>query len=137
MISYFSAHCDLWVVRKLDVGDYMWEDGAVTIDRKEDLGELSKNLTNAADRARFMDEIRRARTQGLHLVVLCEHGHGIKRIPDIAGWSSRYTPVTGRALMERIYKVHVSYGVDFVFCETRETPRKILEILSKKYENIY
>ena len=83
MAAYFSANCD-WEVRKLDVGDYMLEGGKITIDRKENLDELAKNLTNARDHARFMKEVRRAREQGLKLIVLCEHGGQIKSIPDVA-----------------------------------------------------
>lgn len=31
--------------------------------------------------------------------------------------------------MERIYKVHIAYGVDFLFCDKRCTGRRIVEIL--------
>lgn len=131
MAAYFSANCD-WEVRKLDVGDYMLEGGKITIDRKENLDELAKNLTNARDHARFMKEVRRAREQGLKLIVLCEHGGQIKSIPDVAGWTSKYSPVSGRFLMERIYQVHISYGVEFLFCDKRTTARRILELLNEK-----
>ena len=131
MAAYFSANCD-WEVRKLDVGDYMLEGGKITIDRKENLDELAKNLTNARDHARFMKEVRRAREQGLKLIVLCEHGGQIKSIPDVASWTSKYSPVSGRFLMERIYQVHISYGVEFLFCDKRTTARRILELLNEK-----
>ena len=114
MIDYFSAHCYMWVVRKLDVGDYMFDGGRITVDRKQDLDELSKNLTNRADFARFMDEVRKARAERLKLIVLCEHGRGVKSIPDVAKWQSEFSHVSGRALMDRIYKVHISYGVEFL-----------------------
>ena len=118
-------------VQKLDVGDYMLEGGTVTIDTKQDLEELSQNLLNRADHARFMKEVRRATDSGLHLVVLCRHGGNIKSIKDVAGWHSKYSPVTGRALMDEIYRVHISYGVDFLFCTKQGTGKKILEILKK------
>ena len=35
-----------YVVRKLDEGDYMMEGGTVTVDRKQNLDELSTNLLN-------------------------------------------------------------------------------------------
>ena len=130
MAAYFSAHCD-WTVKKLDVGDYMLEGGKVTIDRKQNLDELAKNLTNPADHARFMKEVRRARDQGLKLIVLCECGGKVKSIPDVANWHSQHSPVPGRYLMERIYQTHISYGVEFLFCDKRSTPRRILELLSE------
>lgn len=131
MAAYFSAHCH-WRVEKLDVGDYMMEGGTITIDRKQNLDELAKNLTNPADHARFMREVRRAREKGLKLIVLCECGGKVKSIPDVAGWRSKYSPVTGRYIMERIYQVHISYGVEFLFCDKRQTPGKILELLGVK-----
>ena len=116
-------------VCKLDVGDYMMEGGTVTIDTKQDLEELSRNLMNRADHARFMKEVRRAAEKGLRLVVLCRHGGAYKSIQDVAGWRSKYSPVTGRALMDEIYRIHISYGVDFFFCSKQGTAKKILEIL--------
>lgn len=118
-------------VEKLDVGDYMMEGGTVTIDTKQDLEELSRNLMNRADHARFLKEVRRANASGIHLVVLCRHGGKIKSIRDVANWKSKYSPVTGRALMDEIYRVHISYGVDFLFCTKQGTAKKILEILKK------
>lgn len=118
-------------VEKLDAGDYMLEGGKVTIDTKQDLEELSRNLLNKADHARFMKEVRRAKDAGLHLVVLCRHGGHIKAIKDVATWRSKYSPVHGRALMDAIYRVHIAYNVDFAFCAKQGTARAIMEILSR------
>lgn len=129
MAAYFSAHCDEWEVHKLDVGDYMLEGGQITVDRKHSLDELARNLTNPKDHARFMKEVRRAKEQRLKLIVLCECGGKVKTIPDVASWQSKHSPVSGRYLMERIYQTHISYGVEFLFCDKRSTPRRILELL--------
>lgn len=118
-------------VEKLNVGDYMLEGGTITIDTKQDLEELSRNLMNRSDHARFLKEVRRAKEAGLRLVVLCRHGGKIKTIRDVAGWKSKYSPVTGRALMDEMFRVHISYGVDFLFCTKQGTAKKILEILKK------
>lgn len=118
-------------VEKLNVGDYMLEGGTITIDTKQDLEELSRNLMNRADHARFLKEVRRANEAGLRLVVLCRHGGKVKTIRDVAGWKSKYSPVTGRALMDEMFRVHISYGVDFLFCTKQGTAKKILEILKK------
>ena len=38
------------------------------------------------------------------------------------------------ALMERMYRVHIAYGVDFLFCDKRATGRRIAELLGIKKE---
>lgn len=133
--EWFLKHGVNYHVQKLDVGDYMLDGGTVTIDTKQDLEELSRNLMNRADHARFLKEVRRAKELGLHLVVLCRHGGKIKSIRDVAGWHSKYSPVSGRSLMEEVYRVHISYGVDFLFCRKQNTGKKILEILKKDIAN--
>lgn len=115
--------------RKLDVGDYMNpENPILSVDRKMNLGELCTNLCSV-DKGRFWREIRRAKDNGIKLIVLCEHGGKIKSIQDVAGWSSKYSTVTGRTLMEKIYQVHISYGVEFLFCDKRNTAKRIVELL--------
>ncbi len=130
--AYFDKHGIAYKVEKLDVGDYMVEGGAVSVDRKQNLSELATNLMNRADRARFWREVRRAREQGIKLIVLCEHGGKVKTIKDVAGWSSPYSTVSGRALMEEIYRVTISYGVEFIFCSKRSTGKRIVELLTEE-----
>lgn len=132
--AYFDRHGLLYRVQKLDVGDYMVEGGSVSVDRKRNLTELSSNLMNRQDRARFWKEIRRAADAGIKLIVLCEHGGKIKSISDVVGWRSEFTPVTGIDLAKAIYRCHVSYGVEFVFCDKRSTGRMIVELLEGKNE---
>ena len=129
--AFFDRHNIPYKVEKLDVGDYMIEGGYKVIDRKQNLSELSTNLMNREDHARFWREVRRAKEQGIWLIVLCEHGGKIKSIEDVAQWKSKYSNVSGRALMEEIYKCHISYGVDFLFCDKRSTGRRIVEILEE------
>ncbi len=134
-------HIKLWLekngieyeVKKLDVGDYMFPDNLkISVDRKQNLSELSRNLTNKADHSRFWKEVRRAREKGIKLYVLCEHGADIKSIADVSKWSDKYSGVNGRSLMEEIYRVHISYGVKFLFCDKKHTAGKIIEILTNK-----
>jgi ERCC4-type nuclease len=129
--DFFERHDIPYKVEKLDVGDYMLEGKPVVIDRKQNLTELSTNLMNREDHARFWREVRRAKEQGIKLIVLCEHGGKIKSIQDVAQWKSKYTTVSGRALMEEIYKCHISYGVEFLFCDKRSTGRRITELLEE------
>ena len=73
--------------------------------------------------------MRRAKEKRIRMIVLCEHGGQIKDIKSVANWHSKYSPVSGRALMEEIYRVHIAYGVDFLFCDKRSTGRRIIELL--------
>lgn len=130
--AYCEKHGIELIRECLDVGDYMLPDGKISVDTKKDLSELATNLLNPQDKKRFMREVRRAREQGIQLVVLCEHGGKIKCLQDVAGWRSEFSPVTGRALLDRMYKLSVSYGVRFEFCSKRNTGKRIVEILEGK-----
>lgn len=127
--DYFDRHGILYRVEALDVGDYMLDGGAVSIDRKQGLDELSKNLTNAADSARFMREVRRGYESGIRLVVLIEQ-RGITCRNDVARWRSAYSGVSGSELLKRMFRLEVSYHVRFVFCDRRSCGRRIMEILT-------
>ena len=113
------------------MGHYQVPDGKIAIDTKRNLSELAINLLNRTDRSRFWREVRRAREQGVKLIVLCEHGGKVKDIQSVAQWNSKYSPVLGKDLMREIYRVHISYAVDFIFCSKRSTGRKIVELLTE------
>lgn len=117
-------------IEKLDAGDYMLEGGHISIDRKQNLEELSSNLTNPADKERFYRELRRASESGIKLIVLCEHGGRYHKIRDVAAWKSKYSPVTGQSLLKAMYRANVAYGVDFEFCSKRSTVKRIMELLA-------
>lgn len=127
--DYFDRHGILYRVEKLDVGDYMLDGGSLVIDRKSGLDELSTNLTNAADSARFMREVRRAYSSGIKLVILIEQ-RGITCHDDVAAWRSKHTGVSGAELLKRMFKLEMSYGVRFFFCDKRSCGRRIMEILT-------
>lgn len=130
--NYFDKHGLEYRIAALSVGDYMKGNGKISVDRKQNLGELAKNLTNKSDRSRFWREVRRARGQGIKLIVLCEHGGKVKDIQSVAQWSSPYSPVSGKDLMREIYRVHIAYGVEFVFCSKRSTGKRIVELLKEE-----
>ena len=130
ILRYFDDHGIKYVIRKMDVADYQTEGrDNLVIDRKQNLDELATNLTNPKDKGRFWREVRRAHASGIKMIVLCEHGKGVKSIPDVVGWNSKYSPVNGRILQEKIYQCHISYGVEFLFCRKSETAAKIIELL--------
>ena len=61
ILRYFDRHGIEYEIRKLDYGDYMAENGTVTIDRKQNLSEVCHNLMLASDKRRFMNEVRGAK----------------------------------------------------------------------------
>lgn len=130
--KWFDKHGIEYEVKKLDVGDYQIDGNtAISVDRKQNLVELSKNLMNKADHSRFWKEIRRAKEQNIKLFILCEHGGKIKQIQDVALWNDKYSGVSGRRLMDVMYRLHIGWGVEILFCSKQQTAKKIIEILSQ------
>ena len=127
--SYFDRNGIEYEVRKLDVGDYMIDgNDTISIDRKASIDELSTNLLNRADHARFWREVRRAKDNGIKLIVLIE-SNKYTDIPSLIDWKSEYSGVNGRSLIDAIYRAHISYGVEFIFSRKRSTGRRIVELL--------
>lgn len=128
--AYFDRHGIAYKVEKLDVGDYMLDGGSVTVDRKASIDEISGNLTNPADKQRFLREVRRAHTTGIRLVVLVETNK-YKKVSDLASWRSKYSPVRGQVLIREMNRLRLAYGVEFVFCPKVSAARRIMEILEE------
>lgn len=137
-------------INKLYVGDYMATDNAkLIVDRKKDLQELCGNVTQQHER--FVRELVKAKDAGIQLVILLEHGNGIKCLEDIYFWKNPrrvdhkfrmvngqrkyiYIPEHKRATSgETLYKILCSirdkYGVVFEFCDKSETGEKIVKLL--------
>ena len=131
--QYCDRHGIELIRQKLEVGDYQTPGGKIAIDTKRNLDEVATNLLNRShnDKARFWREVRRAREMGIRLIILCEHGGKVKNIQSVSQWNSPYSQVSGKDLMREIYRVHISYGVDFIFCSKRSTGKKIVELLTE------
>ena len=118
---------------KLFVGDYMAIDNPrVVVDRKQNLIELCTNVCQ--DHDRFRAELIRARDVGIKVVILVEHGDGIKSLEDVIFWRNPRLDTSPKALTgERLYKILRTigrkYGCLFDFCDKRETGDRILEWL--------
>ena len=118
---------------KLFVGDYMSLDNPrLIIDRKQNLLELCQNVCQG--HKRFTGELKRAQENGIALIILCEHGCGIRELSDVAGWVNPRLKESKLAMSgQRLYKVlstmEKSYGVKFLFCQKEQTGRKIIELL--------
>lgn len=130
ILEYFESHKIHYIVQALKTGDYMdAENPVVVVERKQNLGELMHNMCSP-DKSRFWREIRRAHEEGIRFVVLCEHGGNYKDIKDVSEYKDKYSDVSGRELMNRMYRAKIAYGIEFQFCDKRSTGRKIIEILS-------
>ena len=128
--NYLIRHQIPYEVRKLDVGDYTYEGSSIVVDRKMSLSEVASNLLNRNDSARFWREVRRAKEQGLKLIILVEAGPAVKNINQVAQWKSKYSPVTGRALIDRMIQVEMAYGVRWVLTTKQSAAKRIIELLN-------
>ena len=138
---------------KLYVGDYQdISNSLLVIDRKKDLQEICGNICQQHER--FQKELMRARSAGVHIVFLCEHGPNIRNLEDVRLWNNlRREPhiewiggkrqkvvdspnaLTGEQLYKALCTIRDRYGVEFLFCNKEDTGRRIVEILSNDKES--
>lgn len=121
------------VHRKLDVGDYMLPDGKTSVDRKQNLLEVTANLCQ--QRGRFAAECIRAKNSGVQLVILVEHGGRIKTMEDVQSWHNprlEVSPyaVSGPRLYQLMKEFESRYGIQWAFCGKQQTGKAILQILA-------
>ena len=126
-VKYYSS--------KLFVGDYMSLDNPrLIIDRKQNLLEVVSNVCQG--HKRFVSEIQRACDNGIKLIFLVEHSKNIKTLDDVRNWenprlaTSPYA-VSGGQLHKTLSTLQSKYGVEFLFCEKKDTGRRIVELLGE------
>ena len=133
---------------KLFVGDYQsLDNGRLVIDRKKDLQEIIGNITTQHER--FRSELVRAEKAGIRLIVLCEHGNGIRSLEDILTWDNPRlhqktfavvdgrpckvpaypNATTGEVLYKTLKTIAERYNVRFLFCNPKETGEMIVRLL--------
>lgn len=119
---------------KMIVGDYtLPADQRTCIDTKKDMVEVSQNIFQ--DHKRFKAECQLAKDCGIHLVVLIED-NTVANWDELLKWTN---PQPNRSALtpngERCYKVmkamEYSYGVEFQFCNKKDTGKRILQILTE------
>lgn len=126
-VTHFSS--------KLYVGDYVnLENSFLVVDRKQNLLEVCSNVCQ--QHKRFVNEIRRAKAAGIKIIFLVEHGKNIKSLEDVKEWVNPRLKESPLAVSgERLYKIlstlERTYGVEFQFCDKRNTGKKIIEILGR------
>lgn len=118
---------------KMFVGDYQkLENPMLVIDRKHNLNELCGNVVQG--HKRFAAELERANKVGIHVIVLVEHSKNIRCLADVNNWVNprlKVSPmaVSGQRLFKILYAMQQHYGVEFLFCEKKDTGKRIIELL--------
>lgn len=129
---------------KLYCGDYMSLDNPrLVIDRKQNLHELCGNVCQQHER--FRAEMQRAKENGIKIIFLCEHGRNIKALDDVLWWTNpreayrekvkgvwvtkHRKVMQGDTLYKILNTMQNRYGVEFLFCEKKDTGKRIIELL--------
>lgn len=150
ILATFDSSGVKYYISKLWTGDYMSLDNPrLIIDRKQNLSEICNNVTQ--DHTRFRNELIRAKENGIKLIILCEHGNGICSLPDLIFWNNprakkrvkvdgKWTDVEVKAMKgDVLYKIlntlQEKYGCEFLFCDKKDTGKRILEILGDKHDD--
>ena len=125
-----------YMVSKLPIGDYMdFQRPELIIDRKQNIAEIAKNCTT--DHRRFKAELERAKMVGSKLIILVEQNRykdrdkwiHVDSIEDLMLWSSPHTTVRGEKVFRVLSAWCNKYDIEVMFCDKRQTGKKILEIL--------
>lgn len=112
---------------RLNVGDYMFPNGKVSVDIKQNLGELASDLHR--DRLEFNKKYKKCYHDKIKLIVLVEQP--ITKMSEILSWKSKHSRISGKYLFDMMYDLKLSYGVEFKFCSKKETAKTIIELLSQ------
>lgn len=135
ILSQFRQQCVKYYVSKLYVGDYADPfNQRVVVDRKQNLTEVCGNLCQQHER--FRAELLRAQEAGIRLIIIVEHGHGIRSMEDVERWKNpraRYSPgaTTGAQLAKIMRTMAERYGIEWRFCDKKETGREIIRALTE------
>lgn len=123
-------------VTKLFIGDYQdYAHPLLIVDRKQSIQELAANCTR--DHDRFKRELERAKSVGARLIILVEQNRysdrgkwiHIESIEDLMLWSNPHTTIRGEKMFRVLRAWMAKYDIDVVFCDKRQTGKKILEII--------
>lgn len=133
IVAHFDRNGIGHISSKLYCGDYMNLDNPkIIVDRKQNLLEVTQNVCQ--QHKRFTDEIKRAKAVGIKLIFLVEHGYGIESLEDVKEWHNPRLSESPMAVSgERLYKIMATmqshFGIEWVFCDKRNTGAKIVELL--------
>ena len=135
ILKHFDENGIKYFVNKLPVGDYMdFDNPKISIDRKQDIGEIAKNICQ--DHARFQAELLRAIDLNIKLVFLVEHSLSIKTLSDVRKWVNprlKISPcaLSGMELYKRLRTIETKYDTRFLFCDKQRTGQTIIQLLTQ------
>ena len=134
VIEYFKRNGIGYLPRvSFQTGDYREiSNEKLIIDRKAHLTEVCGNVCQQHDR--FQREMLRAKELGIQLVILVEHGRGVRSIDDVERWANprlKTNPraTTGATLAKVMRTMQERYGVRWEFTTKAECGKRIVEIL--------
>lgn len=139
ILAEFERHGVTVIHQKLDEGDYKTApDAPFTIDRKHGLGEVCSNLS--WEKGRFQRELARAKAKGEKLCVLVENCGGIHTLADVDAWRNprlNESPKTldGPQLYKLMLVYAARYGVEWRFCNAKDTGQEIIRLLAEHMED--
>ena len=126
-IEFFCKENNIEIVRKkLDVGDYMFPCGKISVDIKQNCEELANDLYR--DMKNLNKKYRKCYEQKIQLWVLIEEK--VSNIEELSQWKSKHSRIDGRLLINMIHRLRVSYGIRFKFASKEESPKILLQILN-------
>lgn len=135
IVEEFERQGIPYISSKLFAGDYQNLDNPrILVDRKQNLTELCGNVTQGHDR--FVRELERAKSNGFRLIILVEHGYGINCLDDVKKWYNPRLKVNksatkGITLFKILWKMQEKYGFELVFCDKKDTGKKIIELIAE------
>lgn len=150
--QYFKDHNQKFIRWGMYVGDYQRvDDGTFVIDKKYGLAEVYGNIVN--DHDRFRNECIKARDAGISITFLVEQ-KDCHCLADVANWKNprikKYEklkadkekglkvnipskpPMSSEKLMKCMITMSEKYGINWLFCDKKDTAQIIIDLLSVK-----
>ncbi len=128
----FSSGGDVLIRSKLIFGDYALPP-KIVVDTKENIQEIAYNMCGPMkEKKRFADECFNAQECGSKLVFLIEDAR-YQKPTDLIGeriWLHNKQIVNGEQLSKAMYVMESRYGVEFRFCDPKDSANIIKEILT-------
>ena len=131
--QYLNDHGIANVRSKVYVADYtLLHDQTICVDRKQNLSEVCNNVCQQHER--FKAELLRAQAAGIKLIFVVEHGGTITSLDRVMDWVNPRLKTSPYAVSgEKLHKIMVTlaakYGVEWRFCQKKNTGKVICEIL--------
>lgn len=130
--KYWDAAGIRYIRCALPFGDYALAPARV-VDTKQDIHEICINLCAGAydERQRFINEIKKANDGGSYIIFLIEDKR-FSCISDLYGKQIHChngRTISGDQLATSMNSVSDHYGCEFIFCDPKESGKRILELL--------